>query len=363
MDIIHQNKFYKIIQEHSEIYEGCGNMLLIVPLEIQKTSRGRSIRNNFFLRKAISEFGIQKGVDSVMVLTGTPLEFNEQGYHCSMDVFEPRGQDESKMAGSWSIMCGNGARAVVRYWLDHAEKQRNNRKWQDFLKNMRENPYFQIMTRSGLRTIEILSSSLFKVRMGVFTSKAKDLEKYVNIKTLDFNHQANIENVKIPNFILDNIKPLLFVERWSIGLTGNYSHRDINGEPHVVMLINDSIIADLSKLRKIAKAVGPWITKAKELFPQEINTNFVVIKEINKRKKEIGVIACTYERGLGDNPSHCVTEACGTGATVVGAVLFRQMNLDGDYRVKVKMPGGVLIIEKNSHQFYYLIGTANRIEH
>jgi len=330
---------------NTELYEGCGNLVLITFLP--EVLRVTDFRNNFRLRGDLAEIGQRQGVDSIMVLTGSPFDLEEQGFDCAMDVFEPNGSDRSGMAGSWSTMCGNGVRAVARYLLDHKA-----------ITGARSEIF--IMTRSGLRTVEILSDGLFRVRMGEFTAIGYDLKRYILLERLGLTEDDGLIDIQIPSLISAARVELEKARTCSIGLTGDQDKSgEIDGEPHVVIMVKDT--KDLTKLREIAVLAGPVITKAKDIFPLEINASFITIRKIDKVQHYLEVDACTHERGLGASPDHSVTAACGTGATVIGAVLFRLKSLDDDWKVAVRMPGGVLLIERKDNS-YYLTGPAKKVE-
>lgn len=344
-----------------ELYEGCGNVLSIVCLA-QNLWKTDFVANES-LRKTLFKLGSILNVDSVMVLTGDPLELSTQGYHCTMDNFDPPGHDASGMPGSWATMCGNGVRATVQYWLDQARKLAvADPRWRNFLSDIDAEFRFQIGTKSGVRSIEILSDHLFKVKMGEFTTRSNDLSEYVNCDQLQVANATELIGVSIPDHIQTALCEIVDVRSWTIGFTGDRSREGaIDGEPQAVLILNADAVNDLKHLRKLATLVGPLITKAGGVFPQEINANFVVIQELDESEKIVHVLACTHERGLGEDPAHCVTQSCGTGSTAIGAALFRIMKLNESWKVAVQTPGGQLLIEKEDGNFY-MSGPANKCE-
>jgi len=297
------------------IYEGCGNRLLLVHLW------KKFQYNDIDLRDKLQEFGTNSGVDSVMVLTGQPEKLFAQRYHLTMDVFEPRGIDPENpnLPGSWSTMCGNGIRAVARYLIDSS-------KLECFIK-----------TKSGTRQIAVLPDYQFRVNMGKFTMDKKDLRKYVSSFNFEFI-RSKIINVSTQEII--------------VGLNGDYDKKGhIDGEPHLVLFL-ENYISTMSGLVELANKIGPLITNNRKEFSRCINTNFVSIKK--RREDCIEVLACTFERGV-----DYVTQACGTGATVIGSYLLSR--IEGLNVVKVIMPGGVLLISRGENEDYFLTGPANSL--
>ncbi len=295
--------------QNASLYEGCGNRFLIV--QLQKLNK-----NDSQLRKLLCRSGLKAKIDSIMVLTGNPQQFNKQGFHVTMDIFEPRGHDlkNPHLPGCWSTMCGNGVRAVVRFLLDTHQFQ------------------CLIKTQSGILPVSVLPQNSFQVSMGQFTTHKKDLSVYVS----NFDFQSLLPNI---------IKTAI------VGLNGFPNNKNIiNGEPHLVILLNQKNLS-LDKLQSIAAKLGPDLTTNKKYFPQDINSNFVSIKTQTKSKIEVS--ACTFERSV-----EYVTQACGTGATAIGSWFLRtNPNLQ---KVLVNMPGGKLTITKN-HSTYYMTGPASPI--
>ena len=292
-------------------YEGCGNRLLIIHLQQQFNPLDN------ILRKNLRDLGLRNNADSVLVITGDPLKFLKQGYHVAMYVFEPRGVDSYNpdLFGSWSTMCGNGVRAVTRYLIDRGKLN------------------CLIKTGSGTRQVSILSDNQFRVCMGKFTMEKKYLKKYIR----DFN----FHNL-IPPQYRSGVKTII------AGLNGDASEDGaIDGEPHLAIFLPGKF--HLNQLMYLAKVLGPAVTANRAVFPECINTNFVVLGKRNGRN--LTVNACTFERGV-----TYVTKACGTGATVIGSYLLSKNPLLS--KVNVRMPGGMLVIEQLEDQ-YYMTGPAN----
>lgn len=303
------------IKNTAYLYEGCGNRLLVVHLTHNFDREDVALRHN------LRRLGLLRRADSVLVLTGNPSDVIGQGYHVTMDVFEPRGKDINNplLPGSWSTMCGNGIRAVSRYLLDSG------------LINC------FIQTRSGNRVVSLLSQNQFRVCMGEFTMLHLDLNRYV--RRYDFNQLT----IPYPNLHTSNI---------IVGLNGNRINGSIDGEPHLIIILERNI-TNMHNLIRLCNSIGPKLTNNRDYFPETINTSIVSIGVTKNNEKS--VMACTFERGV-----EYVTQACGTAATVIGSYLLSQRaELEA---VHVRMPGGSLIIESDAKKQYYMTGSANPIE-
>lgn len=313
------------------LYDACGNIIGIAPLS-QVNYHG-DFRNDFALRTFLLEWGQKNNCDSIMVLTGDPRLRKSQGYHVKMYVFEPKGNDSSRLPGGVSTMCGNGVRAVAHFIgqvVDNTDT-------------------LEIMTGSGLRNISIQGNNFYQVNMGKFFSQASALSRYINTKKVQSRNGYFIDS-PIPEDIRKLISKYVSVANWSIGLNGDIdSNGNIDGEPHVVLFL-DQNIKDIFYLRRVAMQIGPLITKNLELFPYEINANFVV--NSRKNKDSISVLLCTHERNLGSNPQHSVTAACGTGSTAVGALISKKYKLTDKQMVNVFSPGGKLMISKRKENLF-----------
>jgi diaminopimelate epimerase len=331
------------LKPYLELYEACGNMLGIVPLTEAGYSDDFDFQTNPELRKFLSDWGKEIHSDSVMVLTGTPENFDEQGYHVMMYVFEPSGSDNSGMAGGISTMCGNGVRAVAAYVRDRISPKAKGAK---------------IMTMSGLRTIE-WDKDMYAVDMGTMTNKPEDLSQYVNTNVVQTNLDGIYLNSPIPDQIIEKLSSFTSANTWSIGLNGDYDvNGNIDGEPHVVINVPKTEINNINQLRKLAVKAGPIITKNLNIFPKEINVNFIVEGESDKN---LVIYNCTHERNLGDDPDHSVTAACGTGSTVAGGVTKIAHNNERDLSVAVHCTGGDMEIISQGKDGLIMKGPANKL--
>lgn len=325
-------EFIQQLDQHVKLYEGCGNMLGIVPLTTAGYDRRADFREDAPLRAALARWGREIHSDSVMVLVGDPQRHDEQGYHTYMYVFEPSGSDESGMEGGVSTMCGNGIRAVAAYIRENVPTAERA----------------DIMTMSGLRSVEF-SGDNYAVQMGNFVEGVDDLANYIRPGAIESVNNEYF-NAPIPQEIVDQLAEVgINAQTWSIGLNGDRDENgNIDGEPHLVIEIPEAQAPDLETLRQLAVEAGPIITKARHLFPREMNANFIVVQGINPEDGKLHIMNCTHERNLGDDADHSVTAACGTGSTVSSGTVLRRYTPDNDAQiVVVHCTGGDLEIAKN----------------
>lgn len=348
-----ENNFLEELPANMHLYEGCGNMLGVVHLDLAGYVGDKDEwQHNFDLRKMLTNWGRQIDSDSVIVLTGDPRRLDEQGYHVSMAVFEPRGDDSAGLDGGISTMCGNGVRAVAAYI-------------KEFIPDIDE---VTIATLSGLRKIKVEKSSngedLFVVDMGEFSDKSEDLAKYVRVDLVSPNPNGRYLDSDVPEEIRDELKDMIDARRWSIGINGDRNgDGKMDGEPHLVVEIPRDQVEDIEDLRRIAVAVGPIITKNRDLFPEEMNANFVVLDGIDEERRFV-IWNCTHERNLGADPDHSVTASCGTGSTVAGGIMFKKYIKDSSQIVLVKNTGGDLEIaldKDDGSKNLLMKGSANRV--
>lgn len=325
--------FCSLLHKTTRLYDACGNIIGIVPLG--QIGYDGNFKKDSALRSFLCEWSKRNNCDSIMVLLGRPELKDVQGYHVRMYVFEPKGTDDSGLAGGISTMCGNGVRAVAQFIHQMLP----------YLSN------FQIMTESGMREVLVKGNSQYQVNMGNFFSHVSVLSRYIDINEIQSINGCFIDS-PIPQNLKRSINAYIPVSTWSIGLNGDTgSNGSVDGEPHVVIFLNQDI-QNINQLRAIAKQVGPLITKNFTLFPHEINVNLVSIIDSIDNKDEFSILLCTHERNLGDDPDHSVTAACGTGSTVVGALLFRKFGLSDKKNVSIYLPGGKLIINKRKDNLF-----------
>jgi diaminopimelate epimerase len=294
-----------------ELYDACGNNLLLVHLE------GCFSFDDERLRRELRSAGLACDADSVLLVTGDPLNASAQGYHLAMEVFEPRGRDPAGLPGSWSTMCGNGIRSVGCYLRD----------------SYSGSPTFAVRTRSGTIHVDVLSDNQFNAYMGEFTQSREDLSRY--IRDFDFR------------WIRDLLDHSLSVASITAGLNGYPDAAGrIDGEPQLLIFI-DRGPSDFPQLVKVANEVGGTISSNREVFPREINLSLAMMEEDGE---EVRSIACAFERGV-----EYVTPSSGTAATAIGSsFLSRNPAIQ---RVSVQMPGGQLQVSR-SERGYLLRGPA-----
>jgi diaminopimelate epimerase len=297
----------------AELYDACGNALLLVQLSKPLAFDDGELRGK------LRRLGLLNQADSVMVLTGDPSRHEIQGYHVSMDVFEPRGIDSSGLPGSWSTMCGNGIGAVASFLASRCPGVKR----------------FRARTRSGDVLVSCLSDGRFSASMGRFTMHPEDLAPYVRDR--DFGW---IRAVAERRFRAGRILAGLSGYRAGSGR--------IDGEPQLVVFVDDGA-KDLSELVKLAGELGPFVGSDKRVFPLGVNVNLVAPHP----GRHDQVLACTFERGV-----DYVTGSSGTGATAVGASFLSAA--EGLSEVEVCMPGGVLGISRDGDE-YRLQGHARHV--
>lgn len=317
------------------LYQACQNKFLIFELK-----ENLDWQNNRTLRSTLTRLGKKNDVDSVLVLTGNPLRFYQQGYHYEMYVFEPRGVSENGLAGGISIMCGNGVRAVAAF----------------IQKQFPGTVEARVMTLSGLRTVKI-DGNLYTVNMGELTAKSYDLKNYIHTSLVPANDHDDYIGSPVPREIIDKLSPFVDVRTWSIGLNGNRNNDgSIDGEPHIIVEVPRHLISDINQLRKLTVAAGPLVTKNIKFFPKEINVNFIVVDKVGK---ELEILNCTHERNLGDDADHCVTPACGTGSTVAGGFILERYPQTRS--VLVHCTGGDLVISRRKGNNLFMKGPAEEV--
>ncbi|MDP2649621.1 MAG: diaminopimelate epimerase [bacterium] len=303
--------------KNAKAYQGCGNRFLILRLN-DSVLEG----NPIFIRN-LARYGKEKKVDSVLLLKGDPRKYKFQKYHCAMEVFEPN-------SSSFSTMCGNGIRAVCKYWLDEGF--------------IIEKKPFLIKTKSGIRKVQVLKKSNFKAEMGEFSMDKNDLKKYINLKLIK---NINLEKVIFPKKITDKISFNNKISKIIIGLTGNKVNGLIDGEPHLVVFLKDETKIEIEDLEKYATELGNILTRNKNFFPLEINVSIV-----SKNSNNCFSI-CTYERGV-----YYVTKSCGTASAVAGAFILLK---EKGKRLTMQTLGGKLKVEIFNGKNIYLTGNAQSI--
>src|SRR4051812_1490882 len=94
---LHRIRFIDNLFHKVRVYEGCHNMIGIVPLTLAGYPELRNFKRDGELRALLEVWGKMIHSDSVMVLKGDPTKLKEQGYHFEMTVFEPNGSPKSNL--------------------------------------------------------------------------------------------------------------------------------------------------------------------------------------------------------------------------------------------------------------------------
>lgn len=288
------------------IYSGCNNTFFIYQLADEQDFL--QFKQDKEKQEALAVLAREHIVDSVMVV------YRVADADMYMAVYEPHAFDPHHLDHAWSTMCGNGIRAVAQWLYDHHEQKDT----------------YHIKTQAGMSQI-VREGNDWKVAMGTFFHGSHVLSQYV----LPAYEQFLEKGLSFP---------------WFVGFH-SHNHEHPDGEPHLVVLHNDE-----QSYKTYLQKTGPLITKNAELFPHEINTNVAVITNVDEEKKIVSVRAATYERHI-----YYITQACGTGATVIGSSLFSHLKLSSDWCIRVQMPGGQLLITKNDQGEYFMTGEAHQI--
>lgn len=203
--------------------------------------------------------------------------------------------------GSLAEMCGNGLRCVAVFLRDEAEAGEAS---------------FEVATRSGVRTVEILTDGRVTVDMG----------------------DPNFTKAAIPmrgpawEMFLDEPFDLggdLMVRASAVSM----------GNPHLVLFVEDE------PARYHVAHIGAVLERDAR-FPEGTNVEFA-------RLADGEIAARVWERGSGE------TMACGSGACAI-AVAAHESGLAGR-RSSVRFPGGVLEVERTDAGPVLLTGAASRV--
>lgn len=199
--------------------------------------------------------------------------------------------------GSEAEMCGNGIRCFARYVYDEGIVAKMKMK---------------VETLAGIITPELVMEN--------------GTVRFVRV------------NMGVPSFAPEDI-PVQAEDPLDFDVAHTRAACVLMGVPHTMVLVSSVEDADIDTL-------GPMI-ETDPLFPRRTNVNFV---EIVDRKT---VRMRTWERGAGK------TMACGTGATGVGAILFKKELTERTLDVHVQ--AGALRIENAESGRSYMTGPANYV--
>ncbi|MCL2088639.1 MAG: carbamoyl-phosphate synthase large subunit [Oscillospiraceae bacterium] len=206
--------------------------------------------------------------------------------------------------GSEGNMCGNAIRCVAKYLYDNGIVDKKD---------------IDIETLSGIRKLRLFTKN------GLVSSVKVDMGA------------AELNPGKIPV----NLEGESIVAR-TVSIGGRqYEITCVSmGNPHAVVFVENADNLDISSIGPLFEHSG--------LFPERINAEFVEVTDKTTLKMRV------WERGSGE------TRACGSGAcaSVVAAVLNGYC--DKNTNVKVRLPGGDLIVEYTD-QTVYLTGGCNKV--
>lgn len=187
--------------------------------------------------------------------------------------------------GSEAEMCGNGIRMFAKYL------RRTGAVAEDA---------FLIETLAGPIAPRLMPDGRVRVHMGTARFRSENIAG-------DF--AGSVEDVVAQELQADGERHI-------------FTFVDV-GNPHCVIAVDDLSRLPLDRL-------GPLIEHL-PLFPNRVNVEFI------RREADGSISVRVWERGVGE------TQACGTGATAVGAAAVR-LGLAGS-PVRVRLPGGDLDID------------------
>ncbi|MDR1617077.1 MAG: diaminopimelate epimerase [Syntrophomonadaceae bacterium] len=206
--------------------------------------------------------------------------------------------------GSEAEMCGNGIRCVAHYARREKISGLN---------------HLSVRTLAGTRHLEILS-----------------FERYVSRVKVDMGEPVFSRELIPVSGTGSNVG----IEVAALGK--KYIATAVSmGNPHCVIFVDNAEEVPLEE-------VGPVLEK-NELFPAKANVEFVQIVDAEN------LIMRVWERGAG------ITNACGTGACA--ALAAAVLNNYSSERARIRLPGGVLLVEweKNSDNRIYMTGPAQEV--
>jgi diaminopimelate epimerase len=219
------------------------------------------------------------GVGSDGILLRCPTSGVVPGAVTRMRVFNPDGSE--------SEMCGNGIRIFARYLR---------------AMGVVEDPEFTVETLAGPITPRLLNDGKVRVDMG----RARFVSGGIDTR---------LAPPTAPEGVVDAVLE-------SAGRKYRFTFVDV-GNPHCVIQVDDPTRVDVPGL-------GAAI-ETHPAFPNRVNVEFIHVEG------DFSVRMRVWERGVGE------TQACGTGATAVGAAVVR-LGLASS-PVTVRLPGGELLIE------------------
>ena len=219
------------------------------------------------------------GVGSDGILLGSAPTGAVPGAVTRMRVFNPDGSE--------SEMCGNGIRIFARYLAASGAAAE---------------PEFTLETLAGAITPRLLEGGTVRVDMGRARFRSGSID-------------TSLVAATAPDGVVDAVLEAL-------GRSYRFTFVDV-GNPHCIIQVDDPAEIDLP-------TVGGAIEKH-PLFPNRVNVEFIHAEADGSVRMRV------WERGVGE------TQACGTGATAVGAASVR-LGLASS-PVTIRLLGGDLVIE------------------
>lgn len=210
--------------------------------------------------------------------------------------------------GSVGEMCGNGIRCAAKYIYEHGLSG--------------EEALFKIETLAGDIHIEIMDDEMVRVGMG----DAREIKEreYLEVPILSSHGISSDKDFLAKHNVLESKENNLDLFKF------DYDYVSM-GNPHAISFFNQ---LNPNELKEIS-AYGPSIEMHSN-FPNKTNVEFARV--INPNEIELIV----WERGCG------FTQACGTGACATAVAAIKRGYCEQDTDIKVKLPGGDLIIRYDS---------------
>lgn len=249
---------------HFTKMQGLGNDFVV----IDATKKPFQLSAQQIKKMADRHLGV--GFDQLLIIepsTNAKVDFNYRIYNAD---------------GSEAGQCGNGARCIGKYIIEHELSQKHE---------------LTVATIKDQLQIRFEKDGQISVNMGIPNFDPKKIPFNTPHEALRYTLPVNNEQIEIGAMSI--------------------------GNPHAVIEVTNINTAPVEKL-------GPLIEKHPQ-FPQRVNVGFMQI--INPQKIRLRV----YERGAGE------TLACGSGACAAVAIgrLWKKL----DEKVTVELPGGNLTLQ------------------
>jgi len=253
-----------------------------------------------------------------------------------MRVFNPDGSE--------SEMCGNGIRMFARYLARRGLVDTSGQAEASGVSRAtglgdasgpEQTSEFVVETLAGPIKPSLLHDGRVRVDMGraLFRGPHIDLSALPDDGLLHDGGPA-VGEVDLPVDETDVVDRALETE----GKVYRFTYVDV-GNPHCVILVEHPEAFDVP-------GVGPLI-EHHPAFPNRTNVEFVRVDDDGTASMRV------WERGVGE------TQACGTGATAVGAALVR-LGLAAS-PVLVHLPGGDLVVEVEADGQVFMTGPAEEV--